>query len=361
MSFKNLLSTPLMPAEWEPQQAVMIAWPHADTDWHYMLNEVQECFKLIAEAILNEMQLIVITPHVDEARQQLCDIKNSHNIIYQCIDINDTWARDFGPISVYDINGEHYILDFKFNAWGMKFASNYDNLICREMNKNGIFNAKYVNCQDFVLEGGSIESDGKGTILTTSQCLLSPNRNGALSKNEIEAVLKASLGAKKVLWLDHGALVGDDTDAHIDTLARLAPNNSILYVKCDDPADQQYESLLLMEEELKSMTNVQDEPFKLVPLPCPSPIHDEERLRLPATYANFLITNSQVLVPTYGQPDTDKIALEIISQAFPGRKITGIDCNALIKQHGSLHCITMQIPNNFLKKIELAESSTMLA
>lgn len=338
-----------MPAEWEPQQAVMLAWPHSGTDWHYMLNEVQECFKQIAEAILLEMKLIVITPQVDEARQLLSDVNNSHNIIYQRIDTNDTWARDFGPISVIDKNGTRYILDFKFNAWGLKFASNYDNLICREINKNGIFNSKFVNCQDFVLEGGSIESDGMGTILTTNQCLLSPNRNGVLTKDEIEDILAIRLGAKKVLWLNHGALVGDDTDAHIDTLARMAPSNTILYVKCNNPADEQYESLQLMEEELKSMTNAQGDMFKLVPLPCPAPIHDEEGQRLPATYANFLITNSQVLVPIYNQPENDSIAIKTIAQVFPERNVVGIDCNALIKQHGSLHCITMQIPANFLK------------
>ncbi|MBR5029937.1 MAG: agmatine deiminase family protein [Muribaculaceae bacterium] len=349
MSNNNLLSTPIMPAEWEPQQAVMLAWPHRETDWDYMLDEVQVCFKEVAKVILSEMQLVVITPCVEDAMRQLDDVDNANNIIYQQINTNDTWARDFGPISVID-NNKRYLLDFKFNAWGMKFASCYDNMICREMNNNGIFNANFVNCQDFVLEGGSIESDGKGTLLTTSRCLLSPNRNAALSKDEIEAVLTQRLGAKKVLWLNHGELAGDDTDAHIDTLARLAPNNTILYVKCDDSADEQYESLRLMEEELKAMTNAQGESFRLIALPCPAPIYDEEGQRLPATYANFLITNNQVLVPTYGQPDNDTEALNIIDNVFSQRQVVGIDCNALIKQHGSLHCITMQIAKNFLKK-----------
>lgn len=349
MSHINLLSTPIMPAEWEPQQAVMLAWPHRDTDWDYMLDEVQACFKEVAKAILREMQLVVITPCIEEAMRQLSGIDNASNIIYQQINTNDTWARDFGPISVID-NNERYLLDFKFNAWGMKFASCHDNIICREMNNNGIFNATFINCQDFVLEGGSIESDGKGTLLTTSRCLLSPNRNAALSKDEIEAVLAHRLGAKKVLWLNNGELAGDDTDAHIDTLARLAPDNTILYVKSDDTDDEQYESLQLMEEELKTMTNTQGEPFRLIALPCPAPIYDEEGLRLPATYANFLITNTQVLVPTYGQPDTDTAALNIINNVFTQRQVVGIDCNALVKQHGSLHCITMQIAKNFLKK-----------
>ena len=349
MTTSFILSTPVMPAEWEPQEAVMLAWPHRDTDWCYMLNEAQACFKEVARAIVREMRLIVIAPNVDDVKRQLQDIDNSDRIIYQEIDTNDTWARDFGLISIID-GDDRLMLDFKFNAWGLKFAACLDNLICMKMFENGIFNAQAINCQDFVLEGGSIESDGIGTILTTTQCLLSPNRNRHLSKEQIEEVLKSRLGAKKVLWLNSGELSGDDTDAHIDTLARLAPNNTILYVKCDDHSDEQYASLQRMEQELKSMTNAQGEPFGLAPLPCPEPIHDEEGMRIPATYANFLITNTQVLVPTYNQPENDNLALETIANVFPERDIIGIDCNALIQQHGSLHCITMQIPKNFLKQ-----------
>lgn len=349
MTTSFTLSTPVMPAEWEPQEAVMLAWPHRDTDWCNMLNEAQTCFKEVARAIVREMRLIVIAPDVDDVKRQLQDLDNSDRIIYQEIDTNDTWARDFGPISIID--GDYrFMLDFKFNAWGLKFAACLDNLICMKMFENGIFNAQAINCQDFVLEGGSIESDGHGTILTTTQCLISPNRNRHLDKHQIEDVLKSRLGAKKVLWLNSGELSGDDTDAHIDTLARLAPNNTILYVKCDDPSDEQYASLQRMEQELKSMTNAQDESFRLVPLPYPAPIHDEEGMRIPATYANFLITNTQVLVPTYNQPENDNLALETIANVFPERDIIGIDCNALIQQHGSLHCITMQIPKNFLKQ-----------
>lgn len=348
MSINKSISTTIMPAEWQRQDAVMLAWPHQGTDWHYMLSEVQQCFKQVALAIAKEMKLIVIAPNIDDVKHQLSDLDNGANIIYQEIDTNDTWARDFGPISILQ-HGIQSVLDFKFNAWGMKFAANLDNVVCTKMAHNGIFNAKIVNCQDFVLEGGSIESDGKGTILTTSQCLLSPNRNGALNKEQIEEVLKQRLGARKVLWLNHGELIGDDTDSHIDTLARLAPANTILYVKSNNPLDEQHTSLNHMEAELQAMTNAQDEPFTLVPLPCPAPIYDEEGMRLPATYANFLITNKQVLVPTYGQEDNDKLALETIQRVFTSRKVVGINSNALIKQHGSLHCITMQIPQNFLK------------
>lgn len=342
------LHTPVMPAEWELQDAIVLAWPHCCTDWQPMLSEVQECYCQVARAIACDEHLVVVTPDVSQAREQLQGIHDD-NITYLNIMTNDTWARDFGPIAVLD-TGEHFLLDFKFNAWGMKFAACHDNLICQKMAQEGVFKAPMVNCQDFVLEGGSIESDGKGTILTTSRCLLSPNRNGALTRDDIENVLSSRLGAKKVLWLNHGELIGDDTDAHIDTLARLAPGNTIVYMKSDNPDDLQHRSLTLMEEELMSMTNASDEKFNLVALPCPSPIVDEEGQRLPATYANFLITNHKVLVPTYRQPEKDTLALDTLSRVFPARDIIGIDCNALIKQHGSLHCITMQIPYNYLKK-----------
>ena len=338
-----------MPAEWERQDAIILAWPHHGTDWSPMLDEVQACYKHVAESIIQDQTLIVIAPDIEQVRCQLDAVDPNDSIIYQEIDTNDTWARDFGPISLTDGN-QQLMLDFKFDGWGMKFAACLDNQICRRMNANGIFSAQSVNCQDFVLEGGSIESNGKGTILTTSRCLLSPNRNSALNKQEIEEVLQNRLGAKKVMWLNHGELKGDDTDAHIDTLARLAPGNIILYVKCESPNDEQYESLHLMEEELRKMTDAEGKPFTLVPLPCPSPIVDEDGERLPATYANFLITNNKVLVPIYGQPNNDNQALDTIKHVFDDREVVGIDCNALIKQHGSLHCITMQIPENFLKR-----------
>ena len=347
MSNSLPLLAPVMPAEWERQDAIILAWPHSGTDWSPMLHEVQACFTRVAQAIVSEMPLIVITPEVEEVRHQLAHLDNYDRIIYLNIDTNDTWARDFGPISVVD-QGCSILLDFKFNAWGMKFASNYDNLICREMASSGVFSTPLVNCQDFVLEGGSIESDGMGTILTTSTCLLSHNRNDYLDKQQIEDVLRQRLGAKKVLWLNHGFLEGDDTDSHIDTLARLAPDNTILYVQSNGSHDEQDLSLKLMEEELQAMTNASGVPFNLVPLPCPEPIVDEDGVRLPATYANFLITNTQVLVPIYNKPSNDAKALDTIAQAFPGRSVVGIDCNALINQHGSLHCITMQIPHNFL-------------
>lgn len=336
-----------MPAEWEQQSAVLLAWPHQDTDWNYMLQEVQSCFKQIASAIVEDEQLIIVAPNIGEPKRQLSELDQS-KIIYYEMPTNDTWARDFGAISVED-DGSVILCDFTFNAWGLKFAANFDNQINKTLENKGAFNCELRNHLNFVLEGGSIESDGKGCILTTENCLLSPNRNGKLGKKEIEAYLKQVLGAEKVLWISHGELEGDDTDSHIDTLARFAPNDTILYVGCDDSGDCHYDSLKEMEMELESLCNVENKPFKLIKLPLPDAIYDEGNNRLPATYANFLIMNHQVLVPIYGQKKKDELAMNLIKSAFPSHKVIGIDCNALIKQHGSLHCVTMQFPQNVIK------------
>jgi agmatine/peptidylarginine deiminase len=256
---------------------------------------------------------------------------------------NDTWARDHGFISLVDDQGGRRLLDFKFNGWGEKFPADLDNAINRRLYDEGKLKGEYIDCLDFVLEGGSIESDGKGTVFTTSCCLLAPHRNQPLSQAEIEKRLKKELCAERVIWIDHGSLTGDDTDGHIDTLVRICPDDTLLYVGCDDPQDEQYEELRLMEEQLKTFRTLDGKPYRLLKLPMPYPILFEGD-RLPATYANFLVINGAVLCPTYDQPDLDAEALRLIGQAFPDREIVGIDCRNIIKQHGSLHCCTMQYP-----------------
>ena len=235
------------------------------------------------------------------------------------------------------------LLDFTFNGWGLKFASDKDNQITRRAVETGILKGRYVNRLGFVLEGGSIESDGMGTLLTTSECLLSPNRNGQLNKVEIEEYLRSAFHLERVLWLDYGYLAGDDTDSHIDTLVRLCSPDTIAYVQCRDVNDEHYEELHRMEEQLKTFRTLAGEPYKLLALPMADKIEVEGE-RLPATYANFLIMNDAVLYPTYNQPENDIRAKEVLQEAFPGHEIVGIDCRALIKQHGSLHCVTMQYP-----------------
>ena len=256
---------------------------------------------------------------------------------------NDTWARDHGFITLVDDKGHARLLDFCFNGWGEKFAAELDNAINRKLYDEGKVQGEYVDCLDFVLEGGSIESDGKGMVFTTTGCLMAPHRNQPMTQAEIEERLKHELHAERIVWINHGSLVGDDTDGHIDTLVRICPDDTLLYMGCDDPADEQYEELRLMEEELRSLRTLEGKSYRLIKLPMPRPIIFEGE-RLPATYANFLVINGAVLVPTYNQPDLDTEALRLVGEAFPEREIVGIDCCSIIKQHGSLHCCTMQIP-----------------
>lgn len=344
-----MTDTVRFPAEWEKQDAVILTWPNEATDWAYILDEVVDCYVNIARAIIDDEDLVIVTCDENQTRKQLGDVDYSRVHFYEIAN-NDTWARDFGPIGVIR-DGKPQLLDFTFNAWGMKFAADCDNLITSRLADMGAFDVPVVSHRDMVLEGGSVESDGNGTIMTTSMCLLQENRNPWMTREQIEKELKQRLGAEKILWIENGYLTGDDTDGHVDTIARFAPGNTIVYVGCDDENDEQYESLKAMEDELKAATNAQGVPYRLLRLPSPDPIceNDLPVLRLPATYANFLIMNHQVLVPVYGQPADEK-ALAVVQEAFPDHKIVGIDCNALIKQHGSLHCVTMQLFANTLKK-----------
>lgn len=331
--------TTILPAEWEEQDAVLLALPHKDTDWNYMLDDVLECYRNIISAISEVERVILVAPDILKAKQILTGISN---ITYIECPTNDTWARDFGPISLRCEDGTFSIVDFQFNGWGLKFASDKDNLITLNLYNKGLFKANRINELGFALEGGSIESDGKGTILTTKECMLSPNRNGNLSIEEIESHLKEVLCADRILWLSHGALEGDDTDGHVDTLVRICNESTVVYVKCDDKSDSHYKELKAMEQEVLAL------PFNAVALPMPRAIYDEDGLRLPATYANFLIMNKRVLVPIYGQENNDNKALDILRTIFTDREVIGIDCNALIRQHGSLHCVTMQLPKGIL-------------
>jgi agmatine/peptidylarginine deiminase len=262
--------------------------------------------------------------------------------LFQC-DTNDTWARDHAFITLLGDNVPHYV-DFCFNGWGRKFEASLDNAINGKLYDAGIVKGEYEDCTSLVLEGGSIESDGKGTILTTSQCLLAPHRNQPMTQDDIEKCLKKMLHANLVLWLDHGDLIGDDTDGHIDTIARFAPNDTIVYMQCTDEDDAQYSDLQAMEKQISQLRTADGKPFRMLALPSPSPIHDDDGERLPATYANFLVINGAVLYPTYAQPENDRRAAMVLKEAFPTHEIVGIDCRALIKQHGSLHCVTMQYP-----------------
>lgn len=338
------MRAPFLPAEWFMQSGVQLTWPHAGTDWAYMLPEVERCFVNIAREIAKRERLLIVTPQPEEVKQLLMKASTvrMNSVRFLACETNDTWARDHGAITLMDTNAPS-LLDFAFNGWGDKFAAELDNQITRRAVEAGALKGNYINRLDFVLEGGSIESDGMGTLLTTSQCLLAPHRNQPMNKVDIEEYLRSVFHLERVLWIDHGYLAGDDTDSHIDTLVRFCSPSIITYVQCTDPEDEHYEALHAMEEQLKTFRTLAGEPYQLLPLPMADKI-EEDGERLPATYANFLILNEAVLYPTYRQPANDRQAQKILQKAFPDHQLVGIDCCALIKQHGSLHCVTMQYP-----------------
>jgi len=335
------------PAEWDAQDAVLLTWPHPQSDWAPLLAEAEAVYCEIIRRILQQQTVILTTPDLGRTRNVLCraGINESHLQLFH-LPSNDTWARDFGPLCVFQ-QGRPVLLDFTFNGWGNKFQADLDNQITAGLHRLGAFAATTLVASGLVLEGGSLESDGQGTLLTTSQCLLEQNRNPHLSREQLDTLLRNTFGVGQVLWLEEGHLNGDDTDAHIDTLARFAPGRTIIYQGCADPNDEHYHSLQAMAAQLKSFRALDGQAYQLRELPLPRPILADEGYRLPATYANFLIINGAVLVPTYQDP-ADPAALKIIGAAFPNREIIGIDCRTLIKQHGSLHCVTMQIPKGVL-------------
>ncbi len=332
-----------LPAEWEKQDGVLIAWPDIHTDWAYILNEVEECYLNVAKSIAEYEKLVVVSLKTEDLKRRFNEKKiNLNNVLFFEFNYNDTWARDFGPITIETSSGFE-ILDFSFNGWGLKFASNFDNQLTRKLFEVGLFKNSQIRTFNFVLEGGSIETNGKGILLTTENCLLSPNRNPEFTKIEIEKKLKDYLGVNKVFWIKNGHLMGDDTDSHIDTLARFVNENTIVYVAPpEDREDPHYDGLKKMEEEFVSLKD-----FNIIPLPFAPAIFEEDS-RLPSTYANFLIINEAVLLPIYGDRVKDEKAIVIIREVFPDRDVIPINSIPLIMQHGSIHCITMQLPQGIL-------------
>ncbi len=341
----NTQKSYFLPAEWAPQSIVQLTFPHENTDWAEVLPEVLPCFIEIAETISRFQQVLIVCNNSSDVRAYLKHA-NQNNLLFCEAPTNDTWARDHGGITILQHrqgkSPEALVLDFVFNGWGLKFPAYHDNLITSRLKSIGVLRT-LTRPGGLVLEGGGIESDGEGTLLTTSACLLSPNRNPHLSKKQIEKKLKQIFGLDRVLWLDHGYLAGDDTDSHIDTLARFCNPHTIAYVKCTDNNDEHFEALKLMEEQLKTFRMANGKPYNLVALPWPDACYAPDGHRLPATYANFLIINGAVLIPTY-RVSQDEEALHIFRHIFPDREVIGIDCRALILQHGSLHCLTMQYP-----------------
>ncbi|PIF04023.1 MAG: agmatine deiminase [Arcobacter sp.] len=327
-----------LPAEWEQQEFIQIVFPHENTDWNKYLKEAVSTFVDIVKAISKYQKCLIVAKNLSFTKSLF---SNKKNLIFVKIDSNDTWSRDFGGITVEHDN-ELFILDFRFNGWGKKFSYKLDDQVTKQLKLKGLLKLYKHKSIPFVLEGGSIDSNGAGVILTTKRCLMQKNRNRGLTQNTIEKKLIEYFGAKKILWLNSGYLEGDDTDGHIDTLARFISVDTIVYQSCDDKNDIHYEELKKMEDELFHFTQLNGNRFKLIALPWIKAKYDGDD-RLPATYANFLIINGAVLVPTYDDKN-DVSALAIFKKLFPKRDIIAIDCQTLIRQHGSLHCVTMQYP-----------------
>ncbi len=334
-----------LPAEWEPQAAVLLAWPHVGTDWGPRLEVVEATYAALVAAITRFEEAIVCVADGEIGARAAALLRDLgvelERVRFVEIHYDDTWLRDSGPLTLRDADDRFVLLDFRFTGWGGKFEASRDDALVAGLVERGVFRADAGHQRvDWALEGGAIESDGRGTILTTWRCLQA--RHPEKSREQIEITLRNALSATRVLWLEHGYLQGDDTDAHIDTLARFAPGDAIVYQACRDPDDRHYRELAAMGREIEALRTREGQPYRLFPLPWPKPILDEGR-RLAASYANYLIINDAVLVPAYGD-DADAAAARTIALAHPGREVVQVSCRPLIWQNGSLHCVTMQLP-----------------
>ena len=335
------------PAEWEPQSAVLIAWPNEDTDWAPRLGEVEETYVALVAAITRFQDAVVCVSDDDLETYAAARLRSARvdmdRVRFVQAAYDDTWLRDSGPITLRDGDGFR-LMDFRFTGWGGKYEASRDDQLVEALHAQGLFAHAAREEVDFALEGGGIETDGAGTLLTTWRCL--HERHPDATREALTARLSGWLHQDRVLWLDHGYLEGDDTDAHIDTLARFAPGDAIVFQACDDPSDSHHAELQAMAREIAALRTADGRPYRLFPLPWAQPVIDEGR-RLAASYANYLIINGAVLMPAYGDP-ADAVAQAVLAEAHPGREIVPVPCRPLIWQNGSLHCITMQLPAGVL-------------
>lgn len=347
-----------LPAEWAPQSGVMLVWPNADTDWAPYLADIERTYVELAKTITRYEDLLIVTAdrsHVADILRPVLTKEQVARVVCRECGFNDTWARDFGPITITQRRSacapvQNRLLNFRFNGWGDKFAASKDNAVTETLYHSGVFYGALDDQTDFVFEGGALENDGHGTLFVTRSSQLSEHRNQPMTQDDIERRLRSAFGyVRRVVWIEHGQLIGDDTDGHIDTLVRCAPNYTLLYAGTADESDEQFDELKAMERQLQSLRTPDGKPYRLMCLPLSEAIYDDGE-RLPATYANFLIINGAVIVPTYGQSDNDRRAMDIIQSAFPDREIIGIDSRTPIRQHGSLHCLTMNLPAGVLIK-----------
>ena len=329
------------PAEWEPHLATWVSWPHNRNSWPGHFEPVPEEFAAFVRALARfepEVHILAGKPDVFAEATRL--VGAISNVTIHDLPTNDAWCRDHGPTFLAGNGLPPALVDWEYNAWGGKYAFDLDNLV---PGKIAAFRGRKKFTPGVILEGGAIDGNGRGTILTTEMCLLNPNRNPNLDRAGIERYLRDYLGAKKVLWLSGGEIEGDDTDGHIDQLARFVDPTTIVAASCDDPSDANYEPCLANLEQLRAMTDQDDRPLKIVELPLPPPLYVDDQ-RLPAGYCNFLIVNGAVIVPQFEVPDADRRALEILQPLFPGREVIGSPSRNLIWGLGSFHCSSQQEP-----------------
>ncbi len=345
------MPAPRLIPEFAPQSGVILTWPHAASDWRDSLAAVEPLYLELVQTITRYEPVVVVChdeKHVRHVQQRLADSRVSLSRVWPvAVPTNDTWVRDYGPLS---IKGEQSIslVNFRFDGWGGKYAAGLDNAVSAALAAAGVFQVRDLQQQAFVLEGGAIDTDGCGTLLTTTRCLLEAGRNPAMDRQAMESSLRGYLGIERILWLDHGFIAGDDTDGHVDMLARFCSPRDIAYTRCHDPGDEHHAVLQLMEQQLLGFSDFAGRPYRLHPLPLPGPVYSNEGARLPASYANFLIINSAVLLPVYDDP-ADEEARVVLSHCFPGRDIVPVNCLPLIAQYGSLHCASLQLAEGILK------------
>jgi agmatine deiminase len=330
-----------MPPEWNQHKATWLSWPHnISNTWYEGLADIHQVFGLMISHLSQDEEVHIHVAGMDMeniARKAIAQFKlNESNIFFHYFPTNDSWVRDHGPIFVKNENNEKVILDWEYNAWGGKYPAEKDNLIPSLI-------GKYLNINtikpNIILEGGSIDVNGAGVVLTTTSCLLNPNRNAKLTQKEIENYLKKYLGVNEVWWLGEG-IAGDDTDGHIDDITRFVNAHTIVTTLESNPNDINYLALQHNYTLLQKYNEKRDSPFQIISLPMPDAVYYESE-RLPASYANFYIANKKVLVPTYAC-EKDKLALQILSDLFPQHQVIGIPFEKCILGLGSIHCLTQQ-------------------
>ncbi len=337
-----------MPAEWEPHEATWLSWPHNPDTWPGgVVSRIPPFFARMAAEISHgeKVRINVTGPEMEAQVRKLVEQCGANLSEIECYPFptNDAWVRDHGPIFTVPVGaaGPVKILDWEYNAWGGKYPPyDRDNVIPQQVAARWDLPREVPG---MVLEGGSIDVNGQGILLTTEQCLLNPNRNPNLKKNEIEERLRKFLGVQQILWLGEG-IEGDDTDGHVDDITRFVAPNTIVSVRSHDAHDENYLPLEKNWERLRGMTNREGRPFDLIELPMPSPLRVNGE-RLPASYANFYITNSVVLVPIFADKNDD-LALGILRECFPGRRVLGLDSRDLVVGLGGIHCVTQQQPKS---------------